>query len=76
MDSTREGSRGGLTSVRLLIAAGVALVAAAVGVLAYPHLVAAGINSAVLAGLSAVVAVCMVAVFGLPIVAIVRRLVR
>ncbi|MGX6607407.1 hypothetical protein ACWKSP_35570 [Micromonosporaceae bacterium Da 78-11] len=62
--------------MRLLIAAGAALGAAAVGILVYPHLVAAGINSAVLAGLSAVVVVCVVAVFGLPIVAIVRRLVR
>ncbi|MGX6600793.1 hypothetical protein ACWKSP_01450 [Micromonosporaceae bacterium Da 78-11] len=62
--------------MRLLIAAGGALVPAAVGILVYPHLVAAGINSAVLAGLRAVVVACMVAVFGLPIVAIVRRLVR
>jgi hypothetical protein len=76
MDSSRSGPKRRLTSVRLLLAAGAALAVAVVGVWVYPHLVAAGTDSMVLAILRTVVVACVVAVFALPIVAIVRRLTR
>jgi hypothetical protein len=66
MDVTRVGKRRGFTSMRLLIAAAVAFAMALVGVRIYPHLVSDGTHSTVLAGLRAVVVICLLATFVLP----------
>ena len=66
----------GITPRRLLIAAGLALVIAAVGAAAFPRLVAAGAAPAVLTTLRASIVVCFAAALLLPVTAIVRRLVR
>jgi hypothetical protein len=76
MDLTWVGKGRGFTSMRLLIAAGVAFALASVGVWVHPRLAAGETNSAVLAGLRAVVVVCLLAVFVLPVAAIIRRLTR
>ena len=74
MDTSAK--RGGITPRTLLVAAGLALLAAAVGTAAFPHLVAAGIAPAALTALQASVVLCFSAALLLLVAAIVRRLVR
>lgn len=76
MNEAAVGKKRSVSSVQLLLAAGAALVMAFVGARAYPFLVSFGVAGVLLTAARAVTYACLIAVFVLPIAAVVRRLIR
>jgi len=71
-----SAKRHDITPRHLLVAAGLALVVAAAGTAAFPHLVAAGAAPVALTALQAAIVFCFAAALLLPVAAIVARLAR
>lgn len=76
MTVTPTGKTRSVSSTQLLLAAGAACVVAIVGIRAYPFLASFGAPEVLLTAARAATYACLVAVFVLPIAAIVRRLIR
>ena len=76
MSDTGTSRHRRFTSAQLLITAGAAFAVMVLAIRAYPNMVAAGADDALVVAVRILVWVCLAAVVLLPIAAIVRRLVR
>ena len=76
MNAAAVGKKRSISPVQLLLAAGAALVVAFAGVRVYPFLASFEVAGVLLTAVRVVTYACLVAVFVLPIAAIVRRLIR